>query len=437
MLKFSVFCGALLAALPAMAQMQASAPYTPSWQARHHLQWLSDHAGLQLITSHWPLPATAVEAALARLPRVQPDAVAQQVAWAREEVLRELRDRQEGWRLRAQARSRGEALNGFDDNYTPGSSVQIESEEWRWGQPADAFTAAVRVAESGSAWLSWMGPWSLDVFVAKAQDPQVVSPQASGFLFSGMRLTMKPQPWLEVGFSRGLQTGGAGRPGGVTNFVKAFFGQELNKNPEDTFADSSGQIAGYDLRVSCPVSWAETLGSCGAYTQWMGEDAAGKVPLPFKFMSLWGVESSFGQGRYRAFAEWANTNAYSLPWNSKAPFPGYVNGVYRQGYTQGARWVGSAQGSGAKVMTLGWMDAENLRVLKWHTGRIHTSLGAYDPRVAAPRGDFWAFSVTQTVAFKSFSLTPEWAYTRWSQAASAANTQGKNWRVGVMLDAPF
>ena len=510
-----VFGSLLVVVTAAQGQTVASAPYTPSWQARHHLQWLSDHVGLQLTTSHWPLPAAAVEEALARVSRTQPDAVAQQVAWARSEVLHELRDRQEGWRLRAQARNRAEALNGFDDNYTPGSSVQVESKEWRLGQSSDAVTGAVRlgarverspnslqtqfsghgqegqlqfrpdgsavvlgvagwnvqafsqrhwwgpgwqsslvnghnnpswtgvgvqrgsVAESGSAWLSWMGPWNLDVFVAKAQDPQVVSQQPSGFLFSGMRLTMKPQPWLELGFSRGLQTGGAGRPGGAANFVKAFLGQELNKNPEDTFVDGSGQIAGYDLRLSCPASWAAWLGSCGAYTQWMGEDAAGKVPLPFKFMSLWGLESTFGQGRYRVFAEWANTNVYSLPWDSKTPFPGYVNGVYNQGYTQGARWVGSAQGSGSKVMTLGWMDAENLRVLKLHAGRIHTSLGAYDPRVVAAHGDVWAVSASQTVAFKSFSLTPELAYTRWSQATSASNPRGQNLRASVMLDVTF
>ncbi len=513
--KFSVIAAALWMTLPAMAQVPASAPYSPSWQARHHLQWLSDHAGLQLTTSHWPLPAAAVEQALTRLPRQQPDAIAQQVAWAREEVLRELRDRQEGWRLRAQARSRVEALHGFDDNYTPGSSVQLESEEWRWGQATDGITAAVRVggraelspnslqtrfsghgteghvqfrpdgsaavvgvegwnvqafsqrhwwgpgwqsslvnghnnpswtgvglqrgsvAASDSAWLSWMGPWNLDVFVAKAQDPQVVSQQASGFLFSGMRLTMKPQPWLELGFSRGLQTGGAGRPSGMANFVKAFWGQELNKNPSDSFVDSSGQIAGYDLRLSCPKSWGEWLGSCAAYTQWMGEDAAGKLPLPYKFMSLWGVESSFGQGRYRVFAEWANTNAYSLPWDSKSPFPGYVNGVYTQGYTQGARWVGSAQGSGSKVMTLGWMDAENLRVFKIHAGRIQTSMGAYDPRVTAPHGGMLAFNAAQTLAFKSLSLTPELAYTHWSRSAVQGNAGRKNLRASVMVDVSF
>ena len=169
----------------------------------------------------------------------------------------------------------------------------------------------------------------------------------------------------------------------------------------------------------------------------MGEDAAGQVPLPFKFMSLWGVESSFGQGRYRVFAEWADTNAYSLPWDTKPTFPGYVNGVYSQGYTQGARWVGSSQGSGSKVMTLGWMDAENLRVLKLHAGRIQTSIGAYDPRVTAPKGDVWGFSAAQTLAFKSFRLTPELAYTHLSQGTDQGANLRKSLRASVMMDVSF
>lgn len=89
------------------------------------------------------------------------------------------------------------------------------------------------VSPSRSGWLSWMGPWTLDAFVAQAQaqDLGVVSQQASAFWFSGMRLTLKPKPWLEIGLSRGLQTGGAGRPSGAQNWVKVFAGQDLNKYP--------------------------------------------------------------------------------------------------------------------------------------------------------------------------------------------------------------
>jgi hypothetical protein len=293
------------------------------------------------------------------------------------------------------------------------------------------------VRRSDSAWLSWMGPWNLDVFVAKAQDPLVVTGQPSGFLFSGLRLTMKPKPWLEVGLSRGLQTGGEGRPSSAGNFVKAFFGQELNKNPEDAFVDSSGQMAGYDVRLSCPKSWSGLLGSCAAYTQWMGEDAAGEIPLPFKFMSLWGLESTYGQGQYRVFAEWTDTNTYSLPWDDKPTSPGYLNGVYTQGYTQGARWVGSAQGSGSRVLSVGWMDAANQRLLKLHVGKIKTSLGSYDPRVTAPQGDMWSISASQVLSWKGMKFTPEMAYTHLSEGQDQRASKRQNLRLGMVMSVPL
>lgn len=487
----------------------ASVPYTPSWTARHYLQWLGDHAALPLTGSHWPLPAAAVRQAL---DQIAPTAADAQVQAARDHVLQELDMAQNHARGQLHLRSASEGLHGYGENYTPGSSAQLSSAELRhsggavsmagrlgvrveaspnslqsqfsgagkegefqtrpdgsaavlgfggwnvqafshrqWWGPGwqsslvsghnnPSWTGAgiqrASVAPSVSAWLRWMGPWNLDIFVAKAQDPRVVEQQPQGFWFSGMRLTLKPQSWLEVGLSRGLQTGGAGRPSGVKNFAKSFFGQELNKNPEDTFTDSSGQIAGYDVRARCPRSWTGLLGSCAAYTQWMGEDAAGKgIPLPFKFMSLWGVETTYGQGQYRVFAEWANTNAYSLPWDTKDQFPGYVNGVYSQGYTQGSRWAGSAQGSGSEVLTLGWMDAARQRMVKLHAGKVHTSLGAYDPRVSAPRGDLWGVSASQVLSWKGMRLTPELAYTELSEGQDQRANQRKSLRVGMVVAA--
>ena len=488
----------------------ASVPYTPSWTARHHLQWLGDHAALPLTGSHWPLPAAAVRQALDRMAPAAGDA---QLQAARDFVLKELDMAQNQGRAQLHLRSESEGLNAYGDNYTPGSSAQLSSAELRrsWGDVSVAGRLGVRVeaspnslqsqfsgmgtegefqarpdgsaavlsfggwnvqafshrqwwgpgwqsslvsghnnpswtgagiqrasvAPSDSPWLRWMGPWNLDVFVAKGQDPRVVAKQPQGFLFSGMRLTMKPQPWLELGLSRGLQTGGAGRPSGAVNFAKSFLGQELNKNPEDTFIDSSGQIAGYDVRVRCPKSWSGVMGSCAAYTQWMGEDAAGTVPLPFKFMSLWGVESTYGQGQYRVFAEWANTNAYSLPWDTKERFPGYVNGVYSQGYTQGGRWAGSAQGSGSEMLTVGWMDAARQRMVKVHAGKVHTSLGAYDPRVSAPRGDLWGVSASQVYAWMGMRLTPELAYTELSDGQDQRANKRQNLRVGMVVAVPL
>ncbi len=505
----------VLACTALQAQTPASAPYTPSWQARHHLQLLVDHAGLALPLTHWPLPAAAVEQALADLPgTLQANGQGSDVdlEGARQAVLRELDARRSQGALRLQLRSSAEGLSGFDENYTPGSSLQAVSEEKRvaQGQASGGLTLAGRLGvrleqapnslqqqfsgsgsearyplrlegsaavlgwegwnlqafshrhwwgpgwqsslingsnnpawngvglqrgsarASASPWLSWMGPWNFDVFVARAQDPLVVNNQPQGFLFSGMRLTMRPQPWLEVGLSRGLQTGGAGRPSGAKNAVKAFFGQEVNQNPGDP-EDSSGQIAGYDVRVRCPQGW----GQCAAYTQWIGEDAAGKLPLPYKFMSLWGVEQTYGQGRYRVFAEYANTNAYSLPWDTQPQFAGYINGVYRQGYTQGARWVGSAQGGGSQVTTLGWMDAQNQRMVKLHVGKVGVSVGAYDPRVDAPHGQLRGLSATQSLKWQGITWVPQLSWMQLDQGREQRASKLDTLRLGVTVLMPL
>ena len=172
--------------------------------------------------------------------------------------------------------------------------------------------------------------------------------------------------------------------------------------------------------------------------QWMGEDAAGSVvPLPYKFMSLWGAEKTYDNGRYRVFAEWANSNVYSLPWDSKPGFPGFVNGVYSQGYTQGARWVGPAQGSGSRVLTLGWMDAERVRQVKWHAGTVLTSMGAYSPTLNAPHGRMWGASASQTMRWSVLTLTPELGYVHLAQGQDQGANKRHNVRVGVMMAMPL
>lgn len=484
----------------AYSEPVASVPYTPSWMARHYLQWLSDHEGLQITGSHWPLPAAALEQSLRELTLVGEDAWPAKVA--RDFVAHELKASYSQGRVRLNMRAPVEALNGYGENWAPGSNTEFLSAEGRYGGGEDASLAwriggrldasessahqlrlegsaiamgfedwqlqvfshshwwgpgwqsslvnghnnpgwlgagiqRARVATSESEWLSWMGPWNFDVFVAQAQDPLVVPQQPSGFIYSGMRLTMKPKPWLELGVSRGLQTGGTGRPNGLKNFLNAFLGQQVNRDTTDTFEDSSGQIAGVDARMACSSAWTQKFGSCALYAQWMGEDAAGRIPLPYKFMTLWGVESVFAQGQYRVFAEWTDSNANSLPWDSAQPFPGYVNGVYRQGYTQAGRWVGPAQGAGSQVLTLGWLDVSSQRSLKLHTGRIHTSIGTYDPRLNAPHGYLWGVNVTQVYAWEGMALTPELAYTKLSEGENQPNNKRHASRLGVSIAMPF
>jgi hypothetical protein len=490
----------------------ASAPFMPSWQARHHLQLLVDHADLALPMSHWPLPAAAVEQALAQLPASLP-ASEWDLEGARSAVWRELQQRQTQGQWRMQLRNRAEGAVGFGDNYTPGSSVQFISEEKRvqsgemsaagrlglraedgsnslgnasgwgtdgryqarledsaavlgWGgwqvqafaqrfwwspgwqsslvngnnQPAwngvGLQRSSVRASDSG--WLSWMGAWNFEAFLARAQDPLVLPGQAQGFVFGGMKLTMQPWPWLEVGLSRGMQVGGAGRPSGLGTYTKALLGKETNKWPWDTFQDSSGQIAGYELRLRCPRAW----GDCAFYSQGMGDDRTTGIPFPIKFTTLLGAEKALGGGRYRVFAEWVNTNSFSHPLEHRgASYPGYINGVYGQGYTNGVRWAASAFGSGAVVSTLGWMDTERQMQLKLHKGRATSTVGAYDPGTApgalGPHGGLWGFSANRSWRDGRLTWTPEMSYLHLAQGQDVGANRKNNVRLGLTLAMPY
>ena len=514
-LKLAVLTAAVMIGMHGPAGAASSLPWTPSWEARHHLQLLVDAGVVRLTTTHWPLPSAAVAQALTSAKPATDPALAASLQFVKDELAR---SRTQG-RASVQLRHASEALTGFGESYTPGSSLALTSAEhaagplaWRLGarleQNANSLQTQfsgvgtngrwqIRLEESAlvlglsdpwtggstegqwnaqlfsqrfwwgpgwqqsmvlghnapafngiglqrgiteassSRWLSWMGPWNIDVFVARAQDPIVVANQPDGFLYSGARLTMQPWPWLEIGFSRGFQAGGTGRPSGVRNFVKAFFGQEVNQDPDSPFIDSSAQIAGYDFRLRCPHWISALVGPCAAYTQWMGEDAAGSVPLPFKFMSLWGIESTYGQGRYRVVLEYVDTNAYSLPWDNKPTFPGYVNGVYQQGYTQGGRWLASSIGSGARVFTLGWMDAQARRQVRVHSGNTVSGIGAYSPGVDAPRGDLIGVQASQSFMWQGMTITPEVSWVRLDEGQDQRANKRENLRLGVNLAIPM
>lgn len=289
-------------------------------------------------------------------------------------------------------------------------------------------------APSTNRWFAWIGPWNLDLFVAKAQDPMVAQEQPLGFLYSAARLTIKPDSRIEVGFSRAMQIGGKGRPSGVTTLVKSFFGQEVNQEPGDP-PDTSSQIAGYDIRVVCPKAVNKLFGGhCAAYTQWMGEDAAGRIPLPYKFMSLWGIENTYSEGRYRAYIEYLDSNAFSLPWDTNPTFPGYLNSKYPQGYTQGSRWVGPSVGSGSRFSTLGWMDSESQTVFRLHWGTLGATLGAFSPLHQGPLGKARGVSIIRKLdKQQGVVLTPEFSYTQISSGQDLYRNRRNNLRLGLSI----
>ena len=77
-------------------------PYMPTWQARHHLERLVDEAGLQITTTHWPLPLSAVQNALDDLPKD----ISPSLAESKEYISRELQHLRRQGKVEAQFRNR-------------------------------------------------------------------------------------------------------------------------------------------------------------------------------------------------------------------------------------------------------------------------------------------------------------------------------------------
>jgi hypothetical protein len=102
----------------------ASVPWTPSVTARNAIEVLVDDGGLQLTVSQWPLPRNAVQQALDALPQALPPALAD----ARALVQAELHAQQVGL-VSLTVRERSDALSGFGDDATLGSSLLLRTGE--------------------------------------------------------------------------------------------------------------------------------------------------------------------------------------------------------------------------------------------------------------------------------------------------------------------
>jgi hypothetical protein len=83
-------------------------------------------------------------------------------------------------------------------------------------------------------------------------------------------------------------------------------------------------------------------------------------------------------------------------------------------------------------------------MVKVHAGKVHASLGAYDPRVrpegprvGAPRGDLWGLSASQVFSWMGMRLTPELAYTELSDGQDQRANKRQNLRVGLVLAVPL
>lgn len=197
-----------------------------------------------------------------------------------------------------------------------------------------------------SKWLSWIGPWDLDVMFGQLEEERAV-PNAQ---FFGMRFNFRPIDSLEIGVSRTAQWCGDARPCDGGTFLDLLLGKDNVGDAGIGEENEPGnQMAGFDVRwtnrwFGAPVA---------LYGQMIGEDEAGGFPS--RYLAQFGIEGSGitrGQNSYRWFAEIAGTSCDVVK-STVLYNCGYRQSIYQSGYTYRGRVIGHGLDRDAMVTSAG------------------------------------------------------------------------------------
>lgn len=196
-------------------------------------------------------------------------------------------------------------------------------------------------------WLSWIGPWQWDMFVAKMEKDRHI-PNA---LVAGMRLSFEPINNFEVGLSRTMQLCGDGRPCGFTTWTNALISVG-NLDNTGTANEPGNQLASIDLAYSMNLSKNTSL---KLYAEGTAEDQ--NVIMPFQFAKLIGasIYGPYGDdgASWRLTTEFSDTTSRHVWLFGKQRYNVvYEHFIYRTGYRYKDRSLGHSLDSDSRLLTL-------------------------------------------------------------------------------------
>lgn len=208
--------------------------------------------------------------------------------------------------------------------------------------------------------LRWFGPWSVSLILGRQEEERIVANP----LVLGLRVTVRPTPYLELGATRVAQWCGEGRPCDLETLRNVIIGND-NRNDDLTVDEEPGnQLAGVDFRWSLkrfdlPIAF---------YGQLIGEDEASG--LPSRWLGQAGFEHwrSVSRHSVRIWGEVSDTGAGVL--DNRVPDFAYESGIYRSGY----RYFGRSQGHPADNDTLTFTLGSRLRM---ENGRQWSALAQF------------------------------------------------------------
>ncbi len=188
-------------------------------------------------------------------------------------------------------------------------------------------------------WLSWIGPWQYQLSAGQIKQ---YSSQPNTKLI-GLRMTMNPTDFFELGGSRVVMWGGDGRPNNWNSFWNAMGGRD---NTGDRDNDPGNQLAGLDAKIKLYPLIGLPL---SVYGQLVGEDEAGLFPSKNALMGgIEGYHTAWGQP-LSWYIEGANTHTEGNKDGVMYQHFIYKNGYYQQGYPLGHAMGGDGRMVSAKV----------------------------------------------------------------------------------------
>ena len=195
-------------------------------------------------------------------------------------------------------------------------------------------------------WLSWVGPWTWDIFVAHMGQDRYI-PNA---LMAGMRLGFEPFHNFEVGFSRSMQLCGDTRLCSFNTWTRALiaFG-ELDNGAGA--AEPGNQLASIDFAYSHQFGDK----SLRAYFEGTAEDQ--NVIMPFQYARLLGVTLVSPVGdkgdTLTLNSEWSDSgNVLAWFFGERRGGIIYSHTIYQTGHRYNDRSLGHSFDNDSKLISL-------------------------------------------------------------------------------------
>jgi hypothetical protein len=177
-----------------------------------------------------------------------------------------------------------------------------------------------------------LGLLKFTFFVSRLEDDREIS---NPFIW-GLRINLKPNPYLELGLNRTALLGGEGRSEDLRTWFESFTG----KGENETGSGAGDQKAGLDLKLTFPFQWQPIQ----LYAEAAGEDEAGGLPTKWAYITGLYLPRVLSVDRLSLRFEYADNHI------SGNPDVWYNHGVYKTGYRYKGEIIGHHMGTDSRDM---------------------------------------------------------------------------------------